>query len=294
MPDFLKQYGTEGPLGFPLPDKQARTLDTLLTALPRAKEYEYRKAVSPRAPTELNPGERSDVSWITAESVDRAGEVVVARGMNDSQFQGNPLVTLGHCYTLPPVGKSLWRKRVKDGDLAGIKAKTQYPSRPDNWPAGDPWPSDRVFSLVQAGLLNGKSIGFLPTKVHFADAKEARKNAWPEGTLIIDEWLLLEYACVFLPCNQDALVESVSKGSVDVPDELLRALGLDPVTVKNGRPTAARELPGGAVPGSANVIPFTTLDAVEAAVQRHLGRIDWGGLAARAVQEGYDRARGRV
>jgi hypothetical protein len=46
--------------------------------------------------TSSNPGERSDVLWISTESVDRAGEVVVARGMNDSQFAQNPLVTLGH------------------------------------------------------------------------------------------------------------------------------------------------------------------------------------------------------
>ena len=163
MPPFLPTYGpTEDPLGFPMPDRQARQLDTLLKALPRSKEHTYRKAVTAKSPTELNPGERSDVSWITTESVDRMQEVVVARGMNDSQFQANPLVTLQHAYNLPPVGKSLWRKRVKDGDSVGIKAKTQYPVRPDSWPEADPWPQDRVLSLVQAGLLNGKSIGFLP------------------------------------------------------------------------------------------------------------------------------------
>ena len=101
------------------------------------------------------------------------GEVVLAKGMNDLQFQQNPLVTLGHAYWMPPVGKSLWRKRVKDGDLAGIKAKTQYPARPEAWPAGDEWPPDKVLALVQAGLLQGKSIGFLPTRVHIPDTKEA-------------------------------------------------------------------------------------------------------------------------
>src|SRR5262249_27922347 len=116
MSTLLPGYATtEGPLGFPMPDKQARALDALLKALPRAPEYAYRKAVTARAPTELNPGERSDVSWITTESPDRQGEVVLARGMNDSQFRANPIVTLGHAYWLPPVGRSLWRKRVKDG-----------------------------------------------------------------------------------------------------------------------------------------------------------------------------------
>src|SRR4051812_25667416 len=110
---------TVGPLGFPMRDSQARALELLLRTLPRSREYEYRKAIATRAPTELNPGERSDVSWISTESVDRVGEVVISRGMNDAQFQGNPLVTLNHQYHLPPIGKSLWRKRVKDGDTVG-------------------------------------------------------------------------------------------------------------------------------------------------------------------------------
>src|SRR3954449_8152390 len=121
---LTNHYGTTlGPLNFPQTDRAASALDAVLRALPKTPAYEYRKAVSAKAPTELNPGERSDVSWITTESVDRMGEVVLARGMDDAQFQGNPLVTLGHAYWLPPVGKSLWRKRVRDGALFGVKAK---------------------------------------------------------------------------------------------------------------------------------------------------------------------------
>jgi len=235
MPPFLPLYGpTEGPLGFPMPDRQARQLDTLLKALPKSKEHAYRKAVTAKAPTELNPGERSDVSWITTESVDRMQEVVIAKGMNDSQFQANPLVTLQHAYNLPPVGKSLWRKRVKDGDLVGIKAKTQYPAKPDSWVEGDPWPPDRVLSLVQAGLLNGKSISFLPLKVHLADAKSSEKFSFPQETLVIDEWLFLEYAVCSLPMNQDALVEQVSKGALELPADFLKAMGLEGVHLKEG------------------------------------------------------------
>ncbi|HJT75719.1 MAG TPA: hypothetical protein VJ739_00805 [Gemmataceae bacterium] len=282
MTAFLKQYGaTEGPLGFPMPDRAARTLDALLRALPRTKDYEYRKAVVSRPPTELNPGERSDVSWVSAESVDRTGEVVRAKGMNDSQFQANPVVTLGHAYFLPPVGRSLWRRRVKDGDLVGIKAKTQYPVRPDSWPMEDAWPPDKVFALVQAGMLNGKSIGFLPTKVHVPDDRELRDNGWQNVGLVIDEWLLLEYACVFLPANQDALVEAVSKGGVELPAPMLQALGLDPAL------------------GALNVQPqrtiaFTPLEEIERHIRRGIDRLDFAALAKRAVQDGLDRARGRV
>ena len=284
MPPFVPAYGpTEGPLGFPMLDRQARQLDTLLKALPKTTEHAYRKAVTAKAPTELNPGERLDVSWITTESVDRMQEVVIARGMNDSQFQANPLVTLQHAYSLPPVGKSLWRKRVKDGDLVGIKAKTQYPAKPDAWAEGDPWPPDKVLSLVQAGLLNGKSIGFLPLKVHLADPKSSEKYGWPPETLVIDEWLLLEYAVCFLPMNQDALVESVSKGAVELPDAFLAALGLDRSLFAAPRPTP---------PGAA--VPFTPLAEVAKAVEQHLAAFDLAALVQKAVEEVYDRSRGRI
>src|SRR5258708_37123046 len=99
------------------------------------------------------------------------GEVVVARGMNDGQFQQNPLVTLGHAYWMPPVGKSLWRRRVKDGSLVGIKAKTQDPPRPDNLPAAETWGPDKGLALVQAGLLHGNSIGFWPPTGHIPERK---------------------------------------------------------------------------------------------------------------------------
>jgi hypothetical protein len=267
-------------------DREARTLEALLKSLPGGPEYEYRHRVVARAPTEVNPGERSDVSWISTETPDRVGDVVVARGMNDSQFQANPIVTLGHAYGLPPVGRSLWRKRVKDGappaGVVGIKAKTVYPPRGDSWPAGEPWPPDQAFALVQAGLLQGKSIGFLPLKVHVPDEEEVRRQGWGDKVgLVIDEWLLLEYACVSLPANQQALVESVSKGAVELSPGLAQALGLDPAVLS-------------AAPPPARVISFTPLSEVERAVADAVAAIDFPALAGRVAQEVWDKARGRV
>lgn len=286
MPDFLTtHYGTaEGPLGFPMLDRAAQTLDGLLKSLPRTPEYEYRHLVTTKAPTEINPGERSDVSWISSESPDRTREVVLAKGMNDAQFTANPIVTLGHAYYLPPVGKSLWRKRVRDGQRIGIKAKTMYPARPDTWPEQDAWPPDQVFALIQAGLLQGKSIGFLPTKVHVPDSKEVHKNGWGENVgLVIEEWLLLEYACVFLPANQDALVESVSKGSLTLSEDVLQALGMDTQLFGVGD--------GGA---QERIIPFTALDEIHKAVLDQIAAIDFEALAEKAIKETWYKSLGRV
>lgn len=276
MSDWLHPYRAwpEGPLGFPMPDRAAQELDRVLRAVPATAEYAYRHLTVARAPTELNPGERSDVSWISTESVDRVGEVVLARGMDDSQFRLNPLVTLGHNYDLPPVGKSLWRRRVHDGPLVGIKAKTQYPARPDGYPEREPWLPDQVFALIQAGLLRGKSIGFLPLEVHVPEEQEIARHGWDEQVrLVVDRWLLLEYACVSLPANQHALVEAVSKGTIELTEPLRGVLGLRDVLPAEG---------------------FTGLEEIERLIRRQVACLDLPGLVGRAAREALERARGRI
>ena len=274
------EYGTEGPLGFPMTDKAARAVDTLLKTVPKGKEYEYRRRVK-AATSELNPGERSDVAWITTQAVDRVSEVVIAKGMNDSQFAGNPIVTLNHCYWNPPVGRSLWRKYVKDGQTVGVKSKTKYPEMPEGWPAGEVWPPDKIFAYVQAGLMAAKSIGFLPLQVHFPDAKEAAKNGWPADVLVIDQWLLLEYAVCALPMNPEALTEQVSK-SGPIPQWIAAAAGWDGAAL----PPAVPPLPP--------AIPYTTWETVDKILKDRMAAINWGEMAEKAVADALDRARGRV
>src|SRR5437016_4550290 len=230
----LTHATTEGPLGFPVTERQAFALDAILKALPQDELFHYRKAQLAHGPSEVLPGERTDVSWISTEDPDRTREVVMARGMNDSQFKQNPIVTLQHAYWLPPVGKSLWRKVVKVATdplnrvtSSGVKAKTQYPVRPAEWTAGA-WPADVALSLVQADLLRGKSIGFLPTRVHQPKTQEMDEHGWQNVDLIIDEWVLLEYACTFLPTQQNAVVEAVSKSEIELPAEFIKAMGLEP------------------------------------------------------------------
>lgn len=280
MPDFHKTYyDTEGPFGTPMKDRQARALESLLKTLPRELPYEPQTAVIEKSPTELLTGERADVSWISEESIDRQSDVVLAAGMDDSNFKLNPLVTMQHAYWLPPVGRSLWRKRVRDGPLVGIKAKTQYPQRPGTWPPDSEWPPDTAFTLVQSGLLCGKSVGFLPLKARRPTDEEATANpAWARVNWVIEKWLLLEYACVFLPAQQNALVESVSKGLHLTPATRL-ALGLPRTTE---------------VPQPPPVIPFTSLEEITHAFQRQVAQLDLPALLARAFTEGWAKLQGRV
>ena len=145
--DFLKTTcETEGPFGRPMKDAQAKALESLLPNLPEGAEPKF---ITPeKAPSELLPGDRADVSWITTEDPDRDREVVLNKGMDDCHFKLNPIVALQHCYSMPPVGRSVWRKKATDGNRRGIKAKTQYPKKPDIWPQVSDWPPDLVGSCL--------------------------------------------------------------------------------------------------------------------------------------------------
>jgi hypothetical protein len=290
LPTLKQHYGeAAGPLGFPLLDKQAFALEAILKALPKDEVYAYRKALVEPASMDLSPGDRSDVSWISTENPDRMHEVVRARGMNDGQYRLNPLVTLNHAYWAPPAGKSLWRRVVQEGDLKGVKAKTFYPPRPNQWPEKE-WVPDLAFALVQADLLRGKSIGFLPTKVHVPDQKEIDRNGWGKAGLVIDEWILLEYACVYLPAQQNAVVEAVGKAFPETSAELLSALGI--TKAMDGVKEKAVALPH-PVKGLPD-IPFTTVDTIEEMLARHLEALDLPGRAERMLQARLDQWRGRV
>lgn len=277
-------FDTEGPLGLPMKDVQAKRLEIILNELPQ-EDRAIARLVSTRPPSEVLAGERADVSWITTEEVDREREIVVAAGMDESHFRLNPIVTLQHCYQLPPVGKSVWRKRARDGAVVGIKAKTRYPVKPPDWT--DPWPADTAFALVKAGLMNGKSIGFLRLKSHAPTAEELRTQPELAGvSRIIDRWLLLEYSCVFLPCNQAALVEEVSKGQIAVPETLIRIMGLEESVLAQCSPHAPRE------DYIADIIPmpFVTEDEIRQMVRRRLRVFNPQAI----VDDAVERARGRI
>jgi hypothetical protein len=132
-----------------------------------------------------------------------------------------------------------------------------------SWPAGECWQLDKVFAQIQAGLLNAKSIGWLPTKAHFADVKEAAKNNWRNGTLVVEEWLLIEYAVGAIPVNPETVIEVVSKTAV------VRDQGSEVI-----------EMP----------VPFITLAELEKSMQKRIESIDIGAIA----QETIARMQGRV
>ena len=105
-----------------------------------------------------------------------------------------------------------------------------------------------------------------------ARVRNIREN--PKVSLVIDEWILLEYACVFLPAQQNALVEQVSKAHAASP-ALLKSLGL-------------------AVDDSPELIPYCPLETLETSVYKAIERIDVIHVAEKAVADRIARRKGRV
>jgi hypothetical protein len=172
----------------------------------RATEDLFKRAAGPfqhalTAIKALETNHRTDISWISTETADRYNHIVLADGMDATAYQLNPIVTLNHAYDIPPIGKSLWQRSARRAGTKGIQAMTHYPERPKDL-QGE-WAPDLAFAQVCAGLLNAKSIGFIPLEIE--------EPANPDYPLIVRKWALIEYALGTIPVNPETTVIQINK-----------------------------------------------------------------------------------
>jgi len=160
---------------------------------------------------------------------------------------------------------------------------------------------------VRALVLTGEGRGFCSGQnLKASDALGSDIAAGGRGdiNLIIDEWILLEYACVVLPAQQNAVVESVSKGagsteetkttseirqwktdcrSIELPllpEEFRKALGLHPRSPASEMNRLDHR----------SSMPFTSLSEIEKGIIEHIRKIDVQEL----IQARLDLLRGRI
>jgi len=222
-------YGeiVEGPGGNVMPEVLARLVEKQLPGLPaECREVGYRRVAALPGGMDIKDGERSDISLITNDAVDRDKEVIVPGGGDWKDFRKNPVVTFAHRYDELPVGRALWVKRSPEGN--GWLAKTQYTTKPETW-QGD-WFPDAVWHMVKSGDLRGKSIGFLPTEMSAPNEKEIADRPELAGVgMMIRRWLALEYAVAPVQSNPDAYVVAVGKAQdagIRIPEIILEEAGI--------------------------------------------------------------------
>jgi len=248
------------PWGFQVSEKTIREIDARLKKSPDLKPQ--RKAVSDTKP---NPDARTDKSILSAEVVDRDGEVVLIDPLNYEHFLQYPRVFWDHDYADLPIGYCQWIK--KDGPT--LIAQTKYAERPADL-SGD-WFPDLVFALIahEPILLPHKSIGFISDKrTPTHDELEAHPE-WA-GAILCDNALLLEYSVVGMPANPDAVVLNVAK-HLCTDHATLKRLGIKPEvkTLKRPRPDRSPEY----------------ARATEAAIVRQLESIDAEQIARDVIKK---------
>lgn len=124
---------------------------------------------------------------------DRHRDVVVQAGIQTANYEANPVVLFGHQYSQPPVARSL-RLWLEGGAWKSIMQFV---------PKGVYAFADTIEALYRLGFMKALSVGFIPKK--YALDEERR------GYDIL-ECELLEYSCVPVPANPEALTTAKAEG----------------------------------------------------------------------------------
>jgi HK97 family phage prohead protease len=140
--------------------------------------------------------DRTLIFTISTDSVDRMGDTIAVAGWDLDNYRKNPVVLWAHDSSSLPVARcnKLWIEGKK------LKAETEFT------PLGMAKFNDVVYDMYIQGFLSATSVGFMPTKYAFVDDPERR---WGIDFL---EQELLEFSCVPVPANPEALIDAKAAG----------------------------------------------------------------------------------
>ncbi len=149
-----------------------------------------------KAPTSWNEEARSARFTMTAEVVDRYGDIVVTKGGDVSEFEKNPVALWAHDNRDFPIG--MW---------SDIKTINGSPKRMEGTvnlsEEGTTDECDTVVKLLSQGMVRACSIGFMPKAW---ESIKDEKDRWTGYRFL--EWELLECSVCSIPANPAALVKA--------------------------------------------------------------------------------------
>lgn len=161
---------------------------------------------------EIDSEERTIVSTISTDSVDRYKTILQPDGVMLDNYRKNPVVLCNHGLgdsegishvSGMPIGKNLWVKVSK----RKLIAKTKF------LPRGEDEQADKVFRLFELGYLNAWSVRMNPIEFGLPTSAEIRaRPELAECRQIFRKWDLIEYSAVTLPANPDAVQQARSLG----------------------------------------------------------------------------------
>jgi hypothetical protein len=189
-------------------NKEKQVRSSVLTDNPRIvqiTEDECRKLCDAVGFTFKTGYEKRVIERITTtESVDRDGDIVRVKGIDNKEFRMEPVVLFAHDKYNYPIGKSL--KEWIDNVINGWKSWDIYLDN-DIDTTGR---SDLTFRMVQSGAMRGASIGFIAVTPKYDHTEEERKKIGLGKYGI--EYLKIrkvEHSACVVPANQEALAASL-------------------------------------------------------------------------------------
>lgn len=133
---------------------------------------------------------------ISTASIDRDTDIIDPKGWVLDNYLKNPIVLWAHDSSLPPIGKSL-RTVVEGGKL--ISTCKFAPKEISEF-------ADMIFQMYLEGYMNAVSVGFRALEYTYSE-----EDSRPWGMNFIRQELM-EYSCVPVPSNPDALVDAKNAG----------------------------------------------------------------------------------
>ena len=124
------------------------------------------------------------------ESVDRYGDIIVARGWDTQHFKTNPQFLFGHDSSALPIGKVV--KTWVEG--------TRFMADVEFAPEGMDDFADKTYKFLKAGFLNAVSVGFTAKKQEYLRSDKDQIT----GVKYLEQELL-ELSLVPIPANANAL-----------------------------------------------------------------------------------------
>lgn len=161
---------------------------------------------------------------ISTGGVDRDGDTINPNGWKLDAYNKNPVVLFAHDYNSPPVATALatW---VEDGKL---KSRAKFTPK-EIYPFGY-----MIYQMYKNGFMKGTSVGFNPIKWKYSEEREAGID--------FEEQELLEWSCVPVPANPEALIAASAKG---IDTKLLKQWAEKILETTKGAITYGRAHPDG-------------------------------------------------
>lgn len=154
-----------------------------------------------KAPASWNSDARSAKFIMTAEIIDRYGDIVVSKGGDTADFVNNPVALWAHDSRDFPIG--MW------SDLTTINGASKRVEGVINLSAEGTTPeTDTIARLLAQNMVRACSIGFLPKA--WESMKDDKDRTVGYRFL---QWELLECSVCSIPANPAALVKAAGAGN---------------------------------------------------------------------------------